>query len=63
MFSTELKHIENRGDPPLRLLTLEDAEVALSCVVSRENKKGPWHLRDKECYGNAEAASLSNAED
>lgn len=62
MFSTELKCTENRGDPPLRFLTLEDAEVALSCDVSRENKRGPWHLRNKECYSNAEAAALSNAE-
>lgn len=62
MFSTELKRTENRGDPPLRFPTLEDAEVALSCDMSRENKRGPWHLRNKECYSHAEAASLSNAE-
>lgn len=41
MFSTELRLTENRGDPPLRLLTLEDAKVALGCDVSRENKRGP----------------------
>lgn len=40
MFSAELKLTENRLYPPLRLMTLEDAKVALSCDVSRENKKG-----------------------
>lgn len=39
MFSAELKLTENRLYPPLRLMTLEDAKVALSCDVSRENKK------------------------
>lgn len=41
MVSTELKLTENRGDPPMRLLTLEDAEVTLSCDVSNENKRRP----------------------
>lgn len=47
MFSTELELTENSRNPPLRSMTLEDAKVALGCDVSRENKKGLWHLCNK----------------
>lgn len=56
--STELKLTENRGDPPMRLLTLAEAEVTLSCHVSGGNKGGHDVYGTIECYSDAQVVPL-----